>query len=285
MRLDQIASHRINWDDKASNLQAIADELSVGIDSLVFVDDNPVERRWVRMRLPSVTVVELPPDPYGFADAIRSCPLLERLSVTAEDQVRPELYVAQRRRSELQAESGSVEEFLTSLQMAMRVETVDRQNLARAAQLTQRTNQFNVTTIRRNEAEISQLAADPSAVVFLARLTDRFGDNGIIGLAIARAAAEALEIDTLLMSCRVIGRGVETAMLGILARIAQRRGLERVHGVYVATPKNAPAADLFERHGFTCTRDADGKKHYVGSVDALSTIPAYLEIAGLEHIE
>ena len=99
LRLDDVASHRINWEDKASNLQAIAAELSVGVDSLVFVDDNPVERRWVRLRLPSVTVVELPADPYGFADAIRACPVLERLSVTAEDERRPELYAAQRKRA------------------------------------------------------------------------------------------------------------------------------------------------------------------------------------------
>ena len=284
LRLDDVASHRINWEDKASNLQAIAAELSVGLDSLVFVDDNPVERRWVRLRLPSVTVVELPADPYGFADAIRTCPVLERLSVTAEDERRPELYAAQRKRAELQAESGSVEDFLSSLEMVMRVESVNGRNLARAAQLTQRTNQFNVTTIRRNEAEISRLAEDPSVLAFMARLTDRFGDNGLIALVIAGVLGDELQIDTLLMSCRVIGRGVETALLAILGGLAQQRGLARVAGRFAATSKNAPSADLFDRHGFTCTHQGETERQYIASVHALPKLPPHLRIEGLEGL-
>ena len=285
LRLEQIAAHRIDWNDKASNLRAIASELNVGVDSLLFVDDNPVERRWVRMQLPGVTVIELPADPYGYADAIRTCPLVERLAVTEEDQRRPELYAAQRRRAELEATSGSVEDFLASLQMVLQLERVDVRTIGRAAQLTQRTNQFNVTTIRRNEAELSRISADPSAVVVLARLTDRFGDNGIVGLVIARAIDQVLEIDTLLMSCRVIGRGVETALLAILGGIATRRGLGHIEGRYVPTAKNAPAADLFERHGFACTRASDEERHYSARVEAMPAIPAYLRTEGLEGLQ
>ena len=284
LSFEDLAAHRINWDDKASNLRAIAQELNVGVDSLVFVDDNRVERRWVRANLPEVTVIELPADPYGFAAAIRTCPLLDRVAVTAEDERRPQMYVAQRKRAELQAESASVEAFLTSLQMVLELETVNPRNLARAAQLTQRTNQLNVTTIRRSEAELASIVADPASCAFVGRLKDRFGDNGIIALVIAKTAGETLEVDTLLMSCRVIGRGVEAALLATLGRVAVHRGLARVFGRYVPTPRNRPAADLFARHGFACIGEGGDGKEFAASVDDVPAFPDYLSIAGAEDL-
>jgi len=250
LRPHHFAAMRMNWNDKPANLAEIAAEISVGRDTLVFLDDNPVEREHVMQHAPEVRVLDLPDDVQRFADVVRRFPLFERLRLTAEDRERGAMYAQQRCRDELQRSATSVEDYYRSLRMRMQIRTVVPETLARASQLTQKTNQFNMTTRRYTEAEIAAFAAAASHRVWTVQVADRFGDNGIVGLLIVEAGPEEWRIDTLLMSCRVIGRTVETAMLAWLAAQARAAGASRLVGDFIPTKKNAPAADTFAGHGF-----------------------------------
>lgn len=279
LRPDDFAAMRINWDDKAANISALAAELNIGVDSFAFLDDNPVEREWVRAQLPEVTVLEPGTDPVDFADAIRQAPVFERLAVSEEDRLRTEQYRAQRRRAEA-AVSTSVDDFLRSLEMVATLGDVTPATLPRVAQLTQKTNQFNVTTRRYSEEQVAGLAASPGAAVRTVRVSDRYGDNGLVGVIIAKVAGDVCQIDTLLLSCRVIGRGVETLMLADIAAFARARGATHLVGEFVPTAKNTPAADLFERHGFVC-RSADANRS-VWEIDLsrpVLTAPDFITLA------
>lgn len=243
-----LACLKINWAEKAQNLREIALELNVGLDSIAFVDDNPVERQHVREQAPEVMVIDLPANPMGYARALRDAPVFERLSLSEEDAQRGEYYAAEQERKELQQSSGSAEEFYRSLQQELEVAPVTPMTLARVAQLTQKTNQFNLTTRRYSEQEIA--AASESKRVYSLRVKDRYCDNGLVGVAIVEDRGEVCEIDTLLLSCRVIGRTVETAFLTRLAAEAVDRGRRRMEGWFRPTRKNAPAKDFFAKHGF-----------------------------------
>lgn len=250
IRPDQFACFRINWQDKAQNLREIARELNIGVDALAFIDDNPVERQRIRQELPEVFVVELPEDPMGYADALRDAPVFERLALSAEDKVRGKMYAEQRLRSELMQEAGSLEDFYRSLEMRVEIGPVTPMTLARVAQLTQKTNQFNLTTRRYSESEIGEAASSPNGRVFSIRVEDRFGDNGIVGVAVLRIAGAACDVEALLLSCRVIGRTIETAFLAFLAEEARKAGCERLSGWFLPTKKNAPVKDFYAQHRF-----------------------------------
>ena len=245
------AAMRINWGGKAESLREIAAELNIGLDSIAFVDDNPVERQHVRDQAPEAIVLELPQDPMRFAQCLRDCPYFERLTLSDEDRRRGEYYAAQRERAELEASVTSKEDFYRSLEQDAEIALVTPATLARVAQLTQKTNQFNLTTRRYTEQQISEMAACPGWRVWSMRVTDRYADNGLVGVAIAHVDGEVCEIDTFLMSCRVIGRTVETALLARIAEDARSRGATRLQGWFLPTKKNAPAADFYRDHGFS----------------------------------
>jgi len=244
------AAMRINWDEKSHNLREIAAELNIGLDTVAFLDDNPVERQQVREQAPEAVVIELPEDPMQYARAVRDCAWFERLSLSAEDRRRGELYAAQRQRSELERTVTSKEDFYRSLQQVAEIAPANPQTLARVAQLTQKTNQFNLTTRRYTEQQVEQMIASPEWRVWSLRVTDRYADNGLVGVAIARLNGDVCEIDTFLMSCRVIGRTVETALLAHLAADARERGAKLLQGWFLPTKKNAPAQDFYRRHAF-----------------------------------
>ena len=244
------AATRINWNEKAQNLREIAAELNIGLDSVAFLDDNPVECQHVREQAPEVTVIALPQEPMDYAAAVRACPWFERLALSEEDLRRGDYYAAQRERAGLERTVTSKEDFYRSLEQVAELATVNAQTLARVAQLTQKTNQFNVTTKRYTEQEIAALAGLPEARVWTLRVKDRYADNGLVAVAITRLEGEICEIDTFLMSCRVIGRTVETALLAALADDAQARGASVLQGWFLPTKKNAPAADFYRDHGF-----------------------------------
>lgn len=250
LRMEDFASERINWRPKPDNLREIAAELNLGIDSLVFLDDNPAERRHVRLECPEVTVIELPEDPMEYARAIRDCPELQRLSVSEEDRHRGSLYHVQRQRTELERQAPTVEAFYRQLAQEIEIQPLTAATLSRVAQLTGKTNQFNLTTRRYSEQEIKQLAADPSTGIYAARVSDRFGDNGITAVAITRTTGAVCEIDTFLLSCRVISRTVETALLVHVLDDCKERGARLLRGWFFPTAKNAPAADFYPKHGF-----------------------------------
>jgi FkbH-like protein len=244
------AAIRINWSDKSQNLREIAAELNLGLDSLAFIDDNPFEREQLRQLLPEVHIIDLPEDPLGYAAAVQDCPLFERLALSEEDQQRTTMYAEQRERAHAEQNFQSKEDFFRYLEQEAEVATVSPATLARVAQLTQKTNQFNLTTRRYTEQQITEMAERPECQVLSIKVRDRFGDHGLVGVAITQDEGETCNIDTFLLSCRVIGRTVETAQLSQLATQASSRGCKRLSGWFLPTKKNAPARDFYSQHGF-----------------------------------
>jgi FkbH-like protein len=254
LRPHHFSAMRINWNEKTDSLRKIAAELNVGLDALAFVDDNPVERHRVRVELPEVMVIDLPEDPWQYAAKIRDCPLFERLSLSEEDQYRTAYYAAEQQRAVLETSCVTREDFLRSLQQVVEIAPVNHGTLTRVAQLTQKTNQFNLTTRRYNEQQIEELARQPDCHVTSIRVKDRYSDNGLVGVAITRDCGDVCELDTFLLSCRVIGRGVETAFLARLAGEARLRGKTRLEGWFLPTKKNSPACEFYSTHGFQMVR-------------------------------
>jgi FkbH-like protein len=255
LREEHFAAMRINWADKASNLRALAADLNLGLDSFVFLDDNPVERSWVRQNIPEVLVPDLPVDPSEYKTALLELSARDfyKVSVTAEDRRRGEFYQAQAERGRLETSATSLEEFYRALEMHARIGTADAFSIPRIAQLTQKTNQFNLTTRRYSETEIQALSKDPNCAVWWLDLADRFGPNGIVGvLILKRDSSDAWVIDTFLLSCRVMGRTVENALLAVAAR---ELDASRLIGEFRRTAKNAPVRDLYPRLGFRPLRE------------------------------
>jgi FkbH-like protein len=265
LRPKDFSAVRISWNDKAQSLREIASELNVGTDALAFLDDNPVEREQIRNALPEVTIIDLPEDPLAYAATIRDCPVFERLTLSSEDQQRTSLYAAQHERSHAEQTFQSKEDFFRYLDQEADVAPVSPATLARVAQLTQKTNQFNLTTRRYTEQQITEIAARPGWQVLSIKVRDRFGDHGLVGVAITRDEADACEIETFLLSCRVIGRAVETVLLSRLARSAAARGRQQLLGRFIPTKKNSPARDFYSRHGFQLLEE-----NHAGSVWSLS---------------
>lgn len=261
LRKEHFAATRINWAEKAQNLREIAADLNVGFDSIAFLDDNPAEREAVRRQLPEATVIELPLDPMGFASAVHQSPYFERLELSSEDRDRGRFYAEQRERVELRQSTTSLEDFYCSLAMKVEIEPLSSKTLKRAAQLTQKTNQFNLTTRRYTEEQLAQLIP-PKWGAFALRARDRFGDSGLVGLAILKFEADVAEIDTFLLSCRVIGRTIETALLAALAKVAADRRAAKLIGRYVPTPKNEPAREFYPSHGFNRVGDEQGESRW-----------------------
>jgi FkbH-like protein len=271
LRPAHFAALKINWDDKAQNLRAIAQELNIGIDSLAFIDDNPAERALIEAQLPEVTVLDLPDDPIGYARALRESPVFERLTLSAEDRERGRLYAEERQRTQLQSSASSLEDFYRSLAIRVVISKVTADTLARTSQLTQKTNQFNLTTHRYSEQQIEQMAADPSRRVYTISASDRFGDNGLVGVAIIKIA-EACEIDTLLLSCRVIGRTIETALVAAISAEARSAGATRLIGKFIPTKKNMPSRDFFANHGFSLAVEQETESQW--TLDLTGSLPA-----------
>jgi FkbH-like protein len=283
LRPEHFAAMRINWNDKAQNLREIAAELNVGLDSLAFLDDNPAERERVRGELTEVAVIDLPADPMGYAAALREASVFERLALSAEDRERGRYYAEQQQRDELKNGATSLEDFYHSLRQVVTIAAVRPGTLARAAQLTQKTNQFNLTTRRYTEQQLAELAARPGCEVCCVQVRDRFGDNGLVGVAVTQDDGEWCELDTLLLSCRVIGRTVETAILAALADRARDRGCRELRGWFVPTKKNAPARAFYPDHGFRAAEDRGGSTLWV--LDLLSGPPECPEWITLETQE
>ena len=251
LRMDDIAAFVANWDTKPENLRRIAKMLNIGLDSLAFLDDNPVERDIVRQMLPEVDVIALPRDPFGFRRALSMYPMFETSTFTEEDARRTEQYRARAQIAELEAGATSIEEFYRGLQMKAEIEPFTDVDLPRIVQLIGKTNQFNLTTRRHGMAQIRSFIDDPGCVHFSVKLRDRFTDHGLVALMIARRHGEVLDIDTWLMSCRVIGRTVEAEMLQRLCREAQRLGCSCLRGSFIPTEKNGMVKDIFAQFGFT----------------------------------
>ncbi|RYZ02333.1 MAG: HAD-IIIC family phosphatase [Myxococcales bacterium] len=259
LREDHIAVFQANWNDKATNITAIAAELSLGLDAMVFLDDNPVERNLVRQMLPQVAVPELPQNPALYARTLLAAGYFEAIAFSEEDKKRAAAYQDNAKRVALQKQAGDVDAYLHSLDMQLALAPFDATGRARIAQLINKSNQFNLTTRRYTEAEVAAAERDPDAFTLQVRLADTFGDNGMISVIICRRDSDAWDIDTWLMSCRVLGRKVEEAVLGELITAARAAGVSRLVGRYLPTEKNQMVADHYGKLGFRLAEErADG---------------------------
>jgi FkbH-like protein len=284
LKPEHFAAMRINWKDKAENLREIAAELNIGIDSLAFLDDNPVERERIRTVFPEVTVIELPEDPMSFSRVLRETPVFERLTLSEEDRERGRYYAQQRQRVELERRVSSLEDFYRSLQQEIEIATVTPGTLTRIAQLTQKTNQFNLTTRRYSEQQLTEMAQSSAWKIYSIRVKDRFGDNGTVGVAITHDVEEVCEIDTFLMSCRVISRTVETALISFLIEQARTRGMIQIRGWFLPTKKNHMAADFYPLHGFQKVSEDNEKTFWsLALSESVTRCPEWIKLASPEE--
>ncbi len=252
LREKHFAVFQANWNDKATNIKAIAETLSLGLESMVFVDDNPVERGLVREILPQVAIPELGDDPALYARAVLSAGYFETVAFLEEDRNRADLYQTNADRVALRDQAGDVEAYLATLKMEIVFAPFDSTGRARISQLINKSNQFNLTTRRYDEVAVEQLGKAPAVFTLQVRLIDVFGDNGMISVVICKPRdAKTWEIDTWLMSCRVLGRRVELMVLREILANAAANGIERVMGVYLPTDRNAMVRDHYEKLGFS----------------------------------
>jgi FkbH-like protein len=281
LRKTDIAAFRANWQDKASNIRAIAEDLNIGIDSLVFLDDNPFERNLVREQLPMVAVPEVPDDDPALVPAVLAdAGYFESLGITPEDRERTAQYQENRARDELKSTATDLNSYLRALEMRMvwsRFDTVGQQ---RVVQLINKTNQFNLTTRRHTDADIAAIMADKKSFGLQIRLLDRFGDNGIIAIVIGRMLeAGSVTIDTWLMSCRVLGRQVEPTTLNLVAAQAKLLGATKLFGEYIPTKKNGMVKDHYEKLGFTKVSSApDGASINVLDLETFTPAPTFIDV-------
>ncbi len=262
LRPDAFAARQIHWEDKATSCRRIAETLQVGLDSLVFFDDNPVEREWVRTACPGVHVVEVPADAARYVDTLRALSVFEQASLSAEDAARTDLYAAQAARREAREAHETLEAYLTSLQTTLTLGHADEQTLPRCVQLVNKTNQANMTTIRRQLPEVSALASSRDHEVIWGRIVDRFGDAGIIGVAIVKCEARAWDLDTFLLSCRALKRGVEGAFVQCLVRAAAEAGARLLTATWRRTAKNGANRYLFRDCGLEVVSEAEDEVRF-----------------------
>ncbi|MHA6334663.1 HAD-IIIC family phosphatase [Qipengyuania sp. CAU 1752] len=265
LKESDIAVFQANWLDKATNLEAIGKALNFGLDALVLLDDNAAERAAVRAALPMVAVPDLPEDPAEYVSYLLSAGYFETTGFSAEDQGRAESYHANAQRVEVQERARDLGDYLSSLEMWISHAAFDALGRTRITQLIGKSNQFNLTTRRYGEAEVAALEADPQVFTMQTRLSDRYGDFGIIGIIIARITGDGSiwDIDSWLMSCRVLGRRVEDAMLAYLADAARASGVKFITARFIPSGRNAMVADHYDNLGFALTgTDDDGSRLY-----------------------
>ncbi len=251
LREKHFAAVRINWKNKVQNMIELAKEIGVGLDSMVFIDDNPREREQMKQALPQVLVVDMPSSPFLYRQTLENLNDFNLLALTEEDKKRGEMYHARKGRETLRKSISSLEDFLKSLEMKVVIKHADEFGLPRIVSMINKTNQFNLTTLRYTYAEIRKMKeAKDKFEVYCLEVSDKFGDEGIVGVAIIRKESNAWTIDSFLLSCRVIGRKVETVFLARIMEDAKEQSVPKLVGEYVPTQKNVPVKDFYSSHGF-----------------------------------
>lgn len=256
IREEHLAALRVNWEDKATSIRSIAEELSIGLDHMLLIDDSPHERAWVRDQIPQLVVPELPADPSLYADWVGSLPSLLVLRQTAEDAQRTQRYHETRSRDAYRSSVGTVEDFLRGLKLRVHVDPVNDDTMGRVVQLLAKTNQFNLTTRRHDEGTLRRRIGDGDWRVYTMSVADRFGDFGLTGIGIAACGPQVWHLDSFLLSCRVIGKSVETALLARIAADARSHGATRLSAEFIDSGRNQVATTFLERHGFRPGEDA-----------------------------
>ena len=277
LKLEDIAVFQANWETKVDNIRTIQRILNIGFDSMVFLDDNPFERNMVRENIPDITVPELPEDPGDFLEYLYSLNLFETVSYSDEDKDRTKQYQVEAKRVSLSKTFNNEADFLKSLNMVSTVSGFTKFNTPRVAQLSQRSNQFNLRTIRYTEADIAAMADNPNLIDLSFTLEDKFGDNGLIAVVIMKKQEqEALFIDTWLMSCRVLKRGMENFTLNIMVEKAKAAGYKKIIGEYLPTPKNKMVENHYIKLGFAPI-EGRGTAQFVLNVDEYIPRDCYIE--------
>lgn len=284
LSLDDFAAFEADWSPKAAAIERIAATLNLGLDSVVFFDDNPAEREQVRQALPMVQVVEVPGDPAEYVRALEAGLYFESVGVTEADRRRADQYRTEAKRRTLQSAATSLDDYYASLAMRGCVRPIDEGGLSRALQLIGKTNQFNLTTRRHPRERVVGLMADPAALALTCRVWDRFGDHGVVSVILGAPCpgepAPTLRLDTWLMSCRVIARTVEHFVFEAVLREASRLGYQRLIGEYLPTQKNSQVADLYDRLGFEALDpggpDGEGARRWVLRVDGAVAPPHFV---------
>lgn len=258
-----ISAYRINWNNKVDNIKELAKELNIGLDSLVFVDDNPTERELVKQMLPEVEVPEFPLHPYLLPVFFRN--LVDKYfriySITEEDRTKVDQYHANLERRLEETKFTNLSDFLANLQIELKIQRANKFTLSRIAQMTQKTNQFNLTTIRYNETDLRKIIDDGNEIFSLS-VKDKFGDSGITGCIVLKGDNNSIIIDTFLLSCRILGKGIEFAFLYSILNMLKNRDIERVESLYISTKKNIQVADFYDRVGFTLNGENGENKLY-----------------------
>lgn len=272
--IDDFVGWKINWGDKARNVVELSSELNIGLHSVVFIDDNPVERARVREALPEVVVPEWPADPLRYTTALRRLPYFDTPSITVEDGNRTKLYIAERTRHQLQQQVGSLEEWYKSLDMVARIEELNDGNFERALQLLNKTNQMNLRTRRMTREEFRSWIQEKSRIVWTVRVSDRFGDSGLVGLISLEIQGDRGDVRDFVLSCRVMGRKIEEALFFYLAEYGQIHGLRRICAQYLPTSKNIPCLRFLKTVGFQ--EDTDNTFTWI--VNSPFSAPEYVTI-------
>lgn len=280
IRLADIACFKANWEPKSENIRLIAQELNLGLDSFVFLDDNPAEIEIVRQFVPQVTGVGLGDDPSTFVQTVQESRLFEVRWITKEDVQRAGQYRQEAQRRELQGTATDMDAYLASLEMVADVQRFSPADAPRISQLINKSNQFNLTTVRRSEAEIHELIGDPSKAGFTVRLSDRFGDHGLIAIVVGAIEEETFRIDTWLMSCRVLKRQVEDLVLNEIFRLACEAGCTQVLGVYRPTAKNEMVREHYPRFGFRLLDESSEETRYLFEAAAYEVRETKIALAG-----
>ncbi len=283
LKRDSFSAHRINWKDKATNLCELAVELKLGLDAFVLLDDNPVERNWIEEALPEVEVCPAS-DPLEMLRWLVTCRRFDTLAITREDSLRANSYSALESRSRLASGSSSVEEYLQSLATHIDVGCDDLAQISRVAQLTQKTNQFNLTTRRYTEVEIQKRTQDAAWRVFWCSCRDRFADEGVIGAALVELTDDEWRIDTFLLSCRVLGRSVEKAFLGIICDRAHAQGVRIIRGDFIRSARNAQTEGFFASCGFIVDELAADFSKWHLVLPASGVTPKWIYLRSSEHV-
>jgi FkbH-like protein len=282
LRLSDFAARRVDWNNKPDNLLAIAAELGLDAASFVFLDDQAFERQQMTFRLPQVAVLDAGDDPLALLEALETCAQFDLLEVLDADRKRAEDYARQHQRQQDRERTGSPEEFLRSAGIVAAIRPLTGATVARAVQMLQKTNQFNVTTRRHDDGAVRRLMNQPGGLALTLDLGDRYGGQGIVGLAIAVPEAnqpDALMLDSFLISCRALGRGAERALFAVLLRRAGAAGFTRLRAQYRPTARNGPCATVFDDFGMAVEhRDADGAADYRLALPAPFAVPDWITV-------
>jgi len=265
LKLSDISVFVANWDDKASNIRLIKETLNIGYDSMVFIDDNPFERNLVRQLLPEITVPEMPDDPAQYVEFLQGENLFDTISYTGTNADRTRMYQEEYARKKLEKSYESIDDYLKSLEMVAKVGPFERSKYARIAELSQRSNQFNLRTVRYTEEEIEKIANNPNYITLYFTLKDRFGEYGVISSVIMKRINEhEVFVDTWFMSCRVLKRGMEDFIINSMFEAAKEAGYDTINAEYIPTAKNKMVKDIYFEKGFKCTSE----NHFVNKIDS-----------------